>query len=73
MTAARKCLLITWKIIIPPPDSRDPPDAHQYIAKKTFAPDYWDPPDGPPYFVKKTFPLLSAQTHQKCLLITHKK
>ena len=31
---ARKCLLITRKIIIPPPHSRDPPDAHQYIAKK---------------------------------------
>ena len=54
--ATRKSLLITWKIIIPPPDSRDPPDAHQYIAKKTFAPDCWDPPDGPPYFAKKNVP-----------------
>ena len=90
--AARKCLLITRKIIIPPPDSRDPPDGPPYFvkkrfppdcwdppdgppyfAKKTFAPDCWDPPDGPPYFAKKTFPPLSARTHRKCLLITHKK
>ena len=46
---------------------------HQYLMKKTFPPDYWDPPDGPPYFVKKMFPPLLAQTHRKCLLITHKK
>ena len=72
-TVARKCLLITRKIIIPPPGSRDPPGAHQYITKKTFGPDCWDPPDGPPYFTKKMFPLLSAWTHRKCLLITHKK
>ena len=32
----RKCLLITRKIIIPPPDSRDPPDGPPYLAKKTF-------------------------------------
>src|SRR3954470_1736729 len=32
--AARKCLLITRKIIIPPPNSRDPPDAHKYFVKK---------------------------------------
>ena len=31
--AARKCLLITHKIIIPPPDSRDPPDGPPYFAK----------------------------------------
>src|SRR3954465_10464314 len=42
--AARKCLLITCKIIIPPPDSADPPDGPPYFAKKTFAPDCWDPP-----------------------------
>ena len=36
-------------------------------------PDSGDPPDGPPYFAKKTFPPLSARTHRKCLLITHKK
>ena len=36
-------------------------------------PDSRDPPDGPPYFAKKTFPPLSARTHRKCLLITHKK
>ena len=42
--AARKCLLITHKIMIPPPDSRDPPDGPPYLAKKTFPPDCWDPP-----------------------------
>ena len=42
--AARKCLLITRKIIIPPPDSGDPPDGPLYFAKKTFPPDCWDPP-----------------------------
>ena len=42
--AARKCLLITRKIIIPPPDSRDPSDGPPYFAKKTFPPDCWDPP-----------------------------
>ena len=36
--AARKCLLITRKIIIPPPDSRDPPDGPPYFVKKTFPP-----------------------------------
>ncbi len=35
-TAARKCLLITRKIIIPPPDSRDPPYGPLYLAKKCF-------------------------------------
>ena len=34
--AARKCLLITRKIMIPPPDSRDPPDGSPYFVKKTF-------------------------------------
>ena len=34
MAAARKCLLITCKIIIPPPDSGDPPDVPPYFAKK---------------------------------------
>ena len=34
--AARKCLLITCKIIIPPPDSGDPPDGPPYFAKKHF-------------------------------------
>src|SRR3954468_18463700 len=37
--AARKCLLITRKIMIPPPGSRDPPDGPPYFAKKTFPPD----------------------------------
>ena len=71
--AARKCHLITRKIIIPPPDSGDPPDGPPVFHEKTFPPDCWDPPDGPPYFAKKTFPPLLAQTHRKCLLITHKK
>ena len=38
MAAARKCLLITRKIIIPPPDSWDPPDGPLYFVKKTFPP-----------------------------------
>ena len=42
--AARKCLLITRKIMIPPPDSWDPPDGPLYFMKKTFPPDCWDPP-----------------------------
>src|SRR3954470_14777641 len=42
--AARKCLIITRKIMIPPPDSRDPLDGPPYFAKKTFPPDCWDPP-----------------------------
>src|ERR687892_1953033 len=54
--AARKCLLITWKIIIPPPDSRDPPDGPPVFCEKTFPPDCWDPLDGPPYFAKKCSP-----------------
>ena len=41
---ARKCLLITRKIIIPPPDSGDPPDGPPYFGKKTFPPECWDPP-----------------------------
>ena len=36
--AARKCLLITRKIIIPSPDSRDPPDGPPYYAKKNISP-----------------------------------
>ena len=32
----RKCLLITCKIIIPPPDSGDPPDGSPYFTKKRF-------------------------------------
>ena len=36
--AARKCLRITRKIIIPPPDSRDPPDGPPHLAKKMFPP-----------------------------------
>ena len=36
--AARKCLLITRKIIIPPPDIRDPPKGPLYFVKKTLPP-----------------------------------
>ena len=32
------------KIIIPPPDSGDPPDGPPYFTKKMFPPDCWDPP-----------------------------
>ena len=38
MVAARKCLLITRKIIIPPPDSGDPSDRPPYFAKKMIRP-----------------------------------
>ena len=34
----RKCLLITRKIMIPPPDIGDPPKGPQYFAKKTIPP-----------------------------------
>src|SRR3954465_7835263 len=33
---ARKCLLITCKIMIPPPDIRDPPKGPLYFAKKRY-------------------------------------
>ena len=36
--AARKCLLITRKIIIPPPDSRDPLDGPPVFHKKNICP-----------------------------------
>ena len=36
--AARKCLLITRKIIIPPPDSGDLPDGPPYFMKKMIRP-----------------------------------
>ena len=36
--AARKCLLITRKIFIPPPDRRDPTDGPPYFTKKVFPP-----------------------------------
>ena len=42
--AARKCLLITSKIIIPPLDSGDPSDGPPYFAKKTFPSDCWGIP-----------------------------
>ena len=35
---ARKCLLITRKIMIPPPDIRDPPKGPLYFTKKTLPP-----------------------------------
>ena len=36
MAITRKCNLITRKIMIPPPDSRHPPDGPSYFAKKCF-------------------------------------
>jgi len=36
--AARKCLLITRKIMIPSPDNRDPLDGPPYFAKKNVSP-----------------------------------
>ena len=36
--AASKCLLITCKIMIPPPANRDLPDGPSYFMKKTFPP-----------------------------------
>ena len=67
--AARKCLLITRKIIIPPPDSRDPPDGQLYFAKKMFPPDCWDLPATSSHArkcvrAKKRFDPLTAGTHQ---------
>ena len=68
--AARKCLLITRKIIIPPPDSRDPLDGPPYFAKKTFPPDCWDPPATPSHArkcvraKKITIRPLTVGTHQ---------
>ena len=56
MAAARKCLLITREIIIPPPDIWDPLDGPPVFRKKTFPPDCWDPPDEPAYFAKKNVP-----------------
>ena len=38
MAAARKCNLITRKIMIHPPNSRDPLDGPPYFTKKTFPP-----------------------------------
>ena len=67
--AARKCLLITRKIIIPPPDSWDPPDGPLYFVEKTFPPDCWDPPASSSHArkcvrAKKRFAPLTAGTHQ---------
>ena len=38
MAAARKCLLIMCKIIIPPPDNRHTPDGPPYFTKRMFPP-----------------------------------
>ena len=46
--------------MIPPPDSRDPPEGPLYFAKKRSPADMSDPP------------AISSHT-RKCLLITHKK
>ena len=56
----RKFLLITRKIMIPPPDSRDPSDGPPYFVKKCFPPNCWDPP--------------ATSSHaRKCVRITGKK
>ena len=67
--AARKCLLITCKIIIPPPDSWDPPDGPPYFVKKTFPPNCWDPPATSSHArkcvrAKKMIRPLTAGTHE---------
>ena len=58
--AARKCLLITCKIIIPPHDRGTHRTGHR-IARKNVSPDYWDPPATSSHArkcvrAKKTFP-----------------
>ena len=68
-TAARKCLLFTRKIIIPPPDSRDPSNGPPYFMKKCFPPDCWDPPATSSHArkcvrAKKTIHPRTAVTHQ---------
>src|SRR3954465_8382643 len=69
--AARKCLLITRKIMIPPPDNRDPPDGPPYFTKKSFPPHSWDPPATSSHarkcvhiMGKNMIPPLTARTHQ---------
>ena len=57
---ARKCLLITCKIMIPPPDSWDPPEGPLYFAKNVPPADRSDPP--------------AISSHAwKCLVITYTK
>ena len=58
----RKCLLIMRKIMIPPPDSWDPPEGPLYFLKKMSRPPT----------VSSDPPAISSHT-SKCLLITHKK
>ena len=49
-----KCLLITRKIMIPPPDRWDPPEGSLYFAKKNLPPAVSsDPPEMPPYYAQK--------------------
>ena len=45
--AARKCLLITCKIIIPPLTAGTHRTGHRISRKKRFPPDCWDPPATP--------------------------
>ena len=70
--AARKCLLITCKIIIPPPDSGAHRTGHRISRKKCF-PLTAGTHRTSQRIREKMFPQLSARTHRKCLLITHKK
>ena len=56
-------------------DSRGPhKEMPPYYAQRNgSSTDSWDPSEGPLYFLEKMFPPLSASTHRKCFLITHKK
>ena len=57
--AARRCLHIMRKIMIPPPNSRDPSDKPPYFAKKCFA------------LTGGTYQL-HLRTQKKCLIVgTH--
>ena len=49
----RKCLLITRKIMIPPPDSWDPSEGSVFREKNIPPAVSSDPPEMPPYYTKK--------------------
>ena len=72
--AASKCLLIMRKIMIPPTDRRDPLDGPPYFVKKNVCPlTAGTHLTGHRSSRKNVPPPLSARTHRKCVLITHKK
>ena len=66
--AARKCLLITRKIIIPPPDSGEHRTGYRISRKNDLPPDCWDPRATSSHarkcVRKKTIRPLTAGTHQ---------